>query len=243
MMMRKWLSFPSDRIQCKGIYYVGYPFPESLAGPRPSYCMEVPTIQAPPPDLPNPYTLASRRPPGSRPVEIIGGGWGKFRDLQTGLFYFVNKANGEATYDRPGGNLGARPIGPPPSAAVDDKLHPNNNVDSSVSHFENVVNTTTAQGPGAVPASQKMGPPPPSQPLSPSSAPLAQPAHYYKLVQEVDMNLFVACRDGKPQKLLNDLIGADIDIEDDAFAEINRQWCARRDGSGWDVLPIYDSGR
>jgi len=57
------------------------------------------------------------------------------------------------------------------------------------------------------------------------------------------MNLFVACRDGKPQKLLNDLIGADIDIEDDAFAEINRQWCARRDGSGWDVLPIYDSGR
>ena len=184
-----------------------------------------------------------------RPVEVVqeNPSWAKFRDPHTGLFYYACKMNGEATYDRP--------------AAIEAQQQhdqgaagSNDGVASSVDHFEGVVNSTAKLAPGQVPASQKMGPPPPfsTKPLSPSTAsPYSAPStptvdFYYKSIKEIDMPLFIACRDGRPAPFLDKLIGGnnvdEIELEDDAFAEVNRQWCAKRDGSGWDVLPEDNEG-
>mmetsp|Transcript_12763 Transcript_12763/g.26004 ORF Transcript_12763/g.26004 Transcript_12763/m.26004 type:complete len:291 (+) Transcript_12763:80-952(+) len=207
--------------------------------------MEVPTQQAPPPEKPLASKLSSRRPPGMKPVEVVAENpsWAKFRDPQTGLFYYLSRSTGETTYDRPM-PLGHTSSGDGLDMDAYSNSHPNNNIDSSVNHFKNVVNSTKGAGSGDVPASQRMGPPPPSstKPLSPSSAPAPKPFHYYKLIREVDMTLFVACRDARPSAYLDNLIGGDVDIEDDAFAEVNRQWCAKSDGSGWDVLPDDERG-
>ena len=199
---------------------------------------------APPPAYPPPYELAQRRRPGTRPLEVIlsekdgtsgtSGTWAKFSDVETGLLYYVNKATGECTYDRPPsgaapslGQSSERQASTEQQSKADyEKHHPNRNLDESVNVFASVING------GRLPPEGAAVPPPPME---------SHPDRGYQrpeqevVVRGVDMDLFLAARDGRSELILNDLVGAASTSEDESFADVNFKWFAKSDGSGWDV--------
>ncbi|GMH97155.1 hypothetical protein TrST_g5397 [Triparma strigata] len=226
--------------------------------------------QAPAPDMPNPYELSGRRPPGLKPAETFpdSPSWAKFIDPQTGLTYYLSRATGECTYSRPApptpvsSNTSAPSSSQPTSFSMPTEPqnttvtaanmnmnmnandayfanHPNNNIDSSVSHFASVLRGESSESrptnlgkSGIIPA------PPLSTRGEERAIDKAEASNAkFNVIRDVDMNLFKACRDGVSDVNLNQLIGAGSNIEDDSYCDVNANWHCNADGTGWDVIP------
>ena len=209
--------------------------------------------------LPSPYSLSSRRSPGQRPVEVVphSPNWAAFVDDQTKLLYYMSRENGECTFARPADPAAAvegpfvagpvdpaspLPVNPPPSSSSSP---PSSLPSDTEAHFAKALATRGCGGSGAVIApppeedypGEGEGRPPFSE-ASKGSSSSSSSSSYSSSIRDVDMNLFKACRDSNVQHVLDHLIGKTAPFFDSAlFSDVNVNYHAKRDGSGWDVVP------
>ncbi|GMH60399.1 hypothetical protein TrLO_g3816 [Triparma laevis f. longispina] len=206
-------------------------------------------------------TRIHRRPPGLKPAETFpdNPSWAKFIDPPSGISYYLSRATGECTYSRPAPPtpqssttssshpqiLGVPPqhgAPPQPQPTSNDSYyanHPNNNIDSSVSHFASVLRGESSE---SRPTNLGKAGVIPAPPLETRGGERREESDIKagssgNIIRDVDMNLFKACRDGANEVKLNNLIGAGSNIEDESYCDVNVNWHANSDGTGWDVIP------
>ena len=208
--------------------------PPTFARPPPNSAPPASLQQAaPPPPLPNPYELSGRRPPGQKPTKILPNNpsWALFADPATGLKYYLSRATGECTYNMPAPK-GRTGDGHSAHERLPGSLQQSGDgdpEDSTVSHFESVLKSNS-EG-----RRQDVVIPPPSLDTLPLES--ADPSGSQRIIRDVDMSLFKACRDGRGKNVLDRLIG----MEDEEESDINVGWW--KVPGGWDVVPAADDGK